>query len=178
MDFKALKDNLIYTIKESQLKLGYTENAVSLNYPPASLCRLLGEQLDEGELREALAAFADYAADVLGKVKVSVYDGQYCLSVSAEGARYVHEQVLASPFLLELVDAVRARSVHTIDEVLDIFRRYSDSVTCEPVEGDGYDHVVYFADGQPDDFVYLFETDFGHVSYHRMTRADYAAEIE
>lgn len=177
LNFEKLKENLMYVLKESQMKIGYTDNAASLNYPPASLCRLLGQEPQEAALRKALDAFADYVRPELGKIEVSVYDGQYCLTVPAEGVRYVHENVAESPFLRELIDAVMQHRLHDIDDVLALFHRYSDDVGCAATEGDGYDHVVYFNDGKPDDFIYLFETDFGHVSYHRMTKADYEAEL-
>ena len=176
-DFEALRNNLIYIIKESQMKIGYTDNASLLNYPPESLCRLLGIAGDSNALDEVLAEFCRCAEPQLGEISVSVYDGQYCLTVPATGVRYVHENVAESPFLRELIDAVMQHKVHDIDGVLDIFKRYSSDVRCIAVEGDGFDHVMWFGNGGPDDYVYLFETDFGHVSYHRMTKADYDAEI-
>jgi len=42
MNLEALYENILYVLKESQMKIGYTANAASLNYPPASLMRLLG----------------------------------------------------------------------------------------------------------------------------------------
>lgn len=177
LNFDALMENLLYVLKESQLKIGYTDNAASLNYPAGSLCRLLGRQMDDRELEAALAEFCRRAEERLGKIAVSLYDGQYCLTVPREGVRYVHDCVEESGFLSELIAAIRAHRVHSIEDVLEIFSRYSDHVLCEEVQGDGYDHVVYFADGDPDRFVYLFETELGHVSYHRMTRADYEAEM-
>lgn len=177
-DYQSLMNNLMYVIKEGQMKVGYTENAATLNYPHGSLCRLLGREMNGEELSKALEGFASYAAPALGQVEISRYDGQYCLTVPAEGVRYVHEQVADSPFLRDLIEAVKAHKVKRIEDVLRIFQRYGQQVVCEKTDGDGYDHVVYFADGKPDNFVYLFETAFGHVSYHRMTKDDYQAEIK
>ena len=176
-NFEALHDNLIYVLKESQMKIGYTDNAASLNYPPASLARLMGVEQDDVLLRQALEEFSLYAEPILGQITVSVYDGQFCLTIPHKGVRYVHENVAESLFLRELIDGVMQHQLRNIGEVRALFCRYSDKVVCEETEGDGYDHVLYFADGQPDSFVYLFETAFGHISYHRMTKADYAAEI-
>lgn len=176
-NFEALRDNLIYVLKESQMKIGYTDNAASLNYPSASLARLLGIKQDDTVLRQALEEFSSYSEPILGRISVGVYDGQYCLTIPAKGVRYVHENVEESPFLRELIDGVMQHRLRNIDEVLALFCRYSDKVMCEKTEGDGFDHVLYFMDGQPDSFIYLFETAFGHISYHRMTKADYEAEI-
>lgn len=177
MNFDALLKNLIYVLKESQMKIGYTDNAASLNYPPASLARLLGTEADDSVLRKALKDFAAYAEPTLGRITVGVYDGQYCLTVPAQGVRYVHENVPENPFLRELIDLTAQHKARGIAEVRALFSKYSDKVVCQEVEGDGYDHVLYFADGTPDDFIYLFETAFGHVTYHRMTKADYEGEI-
>ena len=176
MNFESLLKNILYVLGESQMKIGYTENAASLNYPPASLARLL--EAEEAQLGQALEDFADFAEPTLGRVTVSVYDGQYCLTIPAQGVRYVHENVPENPFLRELIDTVMEHKAHGIEEIRELFSRYSDNVVCEEVDGDGYDHVLYFSDGQPDAFIYLFETAFGHVSYHRMTKADYEAEIQ
>lgn len=176
-NFEALFENLIYVLGESQMKIGYTDNAASLNYPSASLARLLGTEQDDVLLHRALEEFSLYAELILGRITVSVYEGQYCLTIPSKGVRYVHENIKESPFLRELIDGVMQHRLKNINEVLALFCRYSDKVVCKKTEGDGYDHVLYFADNQPDSFIYLFETAFDHISYHRMTKADYAAEI-
>lgn len=177
-DYTALRDNLIYVLKESQMKIGYTENAASINYPPASLCRLLGEELSDAELKQELGGFCDSVRPILGEIAVSNYDGQYCLTIPKEGVRYVHEQVSESPFLRELIELVRDHRGKGIDDVLAVFKKYSDRVVVKESDADEYNYVLYFEDGDPDGFVYLVEAMFGHVSYHRMTPADYLAEIK
>lgn len=177
-DYTALRDNLLYVLKESQMKIGYTENAASINYPPASLCRLLGAELNDDELKRELSGFCDSVLPILGDVAVSKYDGQYCLTVPAQGVRYVHEQVKESPFLAELIELVRDHRAKDIGDVLAVFRKYSDKVVVREADSDEYNYVLYFEDGDPDGFVYLVEAMFGHVSYHRMTMPDYLAEIK
>ncbi len=176
-DFEALKNHLIYVMKETQMKIGYTDNASSVNYPPASLCRLLGTQMDKDELEQALAEFSAYVRPALGELKISEYDGQCCLTVPAQGVRYVHEQVADSDFLGELIALIRSPQKVEIEDVIAVFRKYSGKVVVEEEDNEEYNYVLYFEDGQPDDFVYLVEACFGHVSYHRMTKADYQAEI-
>ena len=65
MNLEALYENILYVLKESQMKIGYTANAASLNYPPASLMRLLG--VGEAETDSALQAFCDFAEPTLGR---------------------------------------------------------------------------------------------------------------
>lgn len=177
-DFSVLKDHLMNVLKESQMKIGYTENAASINYPPASLCRLLGEELNEQELNDRLSLFCDEIRPLLGTVTVSRYEGQYRLTVSSEGVRYVHEHIPDSPFLKELIALIRERRPKEIGEIIAVFQKYSDKVVVEASDNEEYNYVLYFEDGMPDDFVYLVEARFGYVSYHRLTKPDYRAEIE
>ena len=43
----------------------------------------------------------------------------------------------------------------------------------ECVDADGYDYVVYFLDGKPDDYRYCLSMEEGHLTYHRFTKEDY-----
>lgn len=178
LHFEKLKENIIYVLKEAQIKLGYTDNAASLNYPPASLCRLLGRDLGAAELRKVMEDFCSEVRPLLGEIKISDYDGQYCLTIPPDGVRYVHENIADSGFLTDLIALLREHRAVDIDDVLAVFYRYSDKVACRKVDDDEYNYVIYFEDGTPDDFIYLVEIDLGHASYHRMTRADYEAEIK
>ncbi len=174
MNYKALKDNLIYVLLESQIKIGYTDNACSVNYPLYSLNNLLEEELDDDAMMIVLHDFARYAEDPLGRIALSRYDGQFCLTVPKDGVRYVHENVSDSGFLTELVALLREQRTIGLDDVLSVFRRYGDDVVCERAEDEEYNYVICFGDNVPDSFVYLFELELGHASYHRMTKKDFA----
>lgn len=172
-NYPALLQSLIDVLLESQIKIGYTENPVGLYYPLGSLCRLLGVEADLPEMDALLAGAPE---EPLGKLTVSHSGERYCLTVPAEGARYVHEHVQDTGFLTDLIALLSGHS-HSIgvEDILAVFRRYSDQVVCCSVDTDEFDYLVYFADGKPDAYRYLISMEMGHVSYHRFTPADYAA---
>ena len=179
VNYDKLRDNLIYTIKESQIKIGYTPNAVRLNYPVDSLNRLLGTNCSTAEMREVLEGFCVYAADTLGKISVGMFEGRFCITVPAEGVAFVHENVRDSGFLTELIGLFREHHHSmTMEDILRVFRKYSDAVVCRESDNDEFNYVVYFENGEPDDFVYCIELLFGHASDHRLTKEDFAALTE
>ena len=65
----------------------------------------------------------------------------------------------------------------SLDDILAVFHRFSDSVTCERIEGsDEFDYLIYFTSGEPVGFRYCIKLeDDGCASYHRFIREDYEA---
>ena len=174
INFDKFLKNLMYVIKESLTKLGYTYNEVTINYPVDSLNRLFETQCTEEEMAGVLAQFADYAKKTLGEIRVAMYEGQYRITVSADGAKYVHENVESGGFVTDLIELFQ-NHLPSIDDVVKIFGRYSDAVVCKELTNDEFNYVVYFADGVPDNFMYCIDIDEDHATYHRLTPDDYYA---
>ncbi len=168
-DYKALEKNIIDTIKESQIKIGYTYNAVGLYYPLDSLNNMLGTAYNVEEMTAALESFD---SEKLGKLTVSYTEERFGIKVSADGVKYIHENVEASPFLTEFITAI-AEHHSTIEQIADIFRKYSDKVVFKEISDDEFDYLVYFEDGVPDDYRYCLRDEMGHIIYHRFTPKDY-----
>ena len=104
-------------------------------------------------------------------------DGErFCFHVPAEGAEFVHEKVPDSGFLRAFLAVMSGLEV-SLDDILAVFHRFSDSVTCERIEGsDEFDYLIYFTSGEPDGFRYCIKLeDDGCASYHRFIREDYEA---
>ena len=59
-----------------------------------------------------------------------------------------------------------------MDQVVEVFRKYSDKVHAETADSDEFDMLVYFEDGEPDPFVYCLADEMGHVTYHRMIMSE------
>ena len=176
MDYRALEKNLIDAVREGQLKLGASETPVSLYYPADSLNRLLGTQLSLEELGPALAGFCSHCRETLGNVGISAAGDRYCITVPLQGVRYVQNLPEESGFLRELIELLRnPHAPVEIDDVLRLFWKYSDQVCCIEADEDEFNYLVYFADGHPDDYRYLFELRGGHASYHRLTPGDWEA---
>ena len=171
--YEVLYQNLIDVILESQIKIGYTENSVRLYYPQETLCAMLGVEADISEMEALLAGLP---REPLGTIGVSRKGSRWCLTVPAEGVRYVHEHVQDTGFLTDFIELLRSHAHGLgIEEILTVFRRYSDCVICREVQDDEFDYLVYFGDGKPDRYRYLISMEMGHASYHRFTPEDYAA---
>ncbi|WP_394273090.1 DUF3877 family protein [Butyricicoccus sp.] len=174
LDFEALKQGLIDLVQESQIKVGYTKNSVGLYYPLDSLNHLLGTEQTASEMEASLEQFCAYAKDPLGKVTVTRDDALFCLTISAEGAAYVHDNCGDNAFLRAFIERIGTHPCG-LEDLLAVFRQYSGHVVCEKIDNEEFDYLVYFADGQPDSYRYCIRLEMGHAIYHRFTERDYNA---
>ena len=169
---KNLTDNLL----EAQLKLGYGGRPMSFNYITASLGHLLGCGVEE--VPGALERFAEFVRPRLGELSFRPIKDGFCITVPEKGTAFVHEKGPDSGFLPEFVETVRRHGI-SLEDVLAVFRKYSGNVTVKESGCEDYDYLVYFADGQPDDYRYCLtlEPCLGggcHVIYHRFIPEDFA----
>lgn len=174
LNFEDLKKNLIETVKESQLKLGYAKEPIRLYYPIESLNHLLDAELDEEEMLPALRTFCASVRNTLGNVTVSRKSARFCILIPEEGAEYVREQTSDTDFLKAFIELIRQHGL-SLDDILKVFHQYSDHVICRNIHEDEFDYLIYFADGHPDDFRYCIKFEGVHATYHRFTPRDYEA---
>ncbi len=175
VNYTALKNNMIYVIKENEIKVGYTPNSVGLNYPLDSLNRHLGTDCNEKEMSVLLKQFCRLVKDELGDIKVEMFDGKFYLTVPEKGVTYIHENTEISEFLKEFIDLFRGIDPPMINDILSVFQKYSECVECINVDNDEFNYIVYFSDGKPDEFIYCIDLDEDHASYHRLTPEDFSA---
>jgi hypothetical protein len=172
LDFTRLEQNIFDVIKEEQIKLGYRKEVIRLYYPLLSLNRLLKTELAIEEMKKALNDFSDSVQDKLGKTEISNEGERFCLCFAPEASEYVHTHTEQEGFLYDFIEMVSGH--HTsIDQVIALFRKYSDCVHVEKVTHGEFDYVVYFEDGKPDSFRYCLTDEGCHVIYHRFTVDDY-----
>ena len=174
MIVSKFEQNLSGVIVEMALKLGLNNAPLSLNYPCASLGRMLGVEADPQELKSALEAFFAARAGLYGAVHVEPHEDGFCLTIPAEGVARVVSQAPAAAFLRDLIHTAQLPGA-TAEDLLAAFRRHSSHVHVEPVDNDEFDWLVYFEDGVPDDFRYCIDQHDGFASYHRFSREDYEA---
>lgn len=175
--FDNLEKNLIEVIREAQLKLGYEEREVSFNYPISSLNGLLGTDCDFDGMKLKLEEFSNHEkCGKLGEISIGkgTDEGIFCITVSAEGVRYVHENTDENGFLAEFISFMGSHC-HDFDEVKKLFLKYSteDNLFVEKIDDDEFDYLVYFKNGEPDNFRYCFAEEFGHITYHRFSKYDW-----
>lgn len=123
-------------------------------------------------MQHAMEEFSDHACDRLGKVTASSKNGRFCITLPPQASDYVHENRKPSEFLVRFIGTV-ARHGCTLDEVMDVFHAYSDHVHMEKTTGTGFDYLVYFEDGIPDDYRYCLSLEGEHMIYHKFTPEDY-----
>ncbi|MBR2283817.1 MAG: DUF3877 family protein [Ruminococcus sp.] len=171
---ERLEKNIIDNIHEAQLKLGYDGRPVSLNYTPATLRHLTGSD-DMGEISEAVKSCSPGR---LGAMEIRPVHDIYCITVPAEGTAYVNALYSGdNGFLCRLVGTVREHGI-SLDDVLAVFRSFSDNVAVKESGSEEFDYLVYFEDGVPDEYYYCLtlEPCMGggcHITYHRFIREDY-----
>ena len=175
MNCKRLEDNIIQTVKEGQMKLGYDPAAVKINYRIPSLERFLETSWEnDGQMKKEMEAFFANAQDRLGKIDILYgQNGMACLTIPKEGTEYIHNTVPDDPFLMEFFNLLKQYGTAK-EDFIRLFQKYGDPVY---EEGDGveYDFVLYFANKKEDRNRYCIKFDFGRATYHRLSPEDFAA---
>jgi hypothetical protein len=178
MNYEMLEKVICDTIKEEQIKLGYEKETIRLYYPMRSLAHILEEDItDTDKLTEALATFADKVEARLGRLQISHNGDRFCILIPPVGAAFVHDVYDDNPFLKAFIDTVRKQDC-TLEQLLEVFHSFSDQVVCERIESDEFDYIIYFNDGQMDEYRYCIKFDYSHTSYHRFSKRDFEAMSE
>lgn len=174
MKEQNLLQNIYDTIKEWQIKIGYQEESMGLYYPADSLIHLLElpEHIALSDVLKALDKFLEENTDTLGKVEVTNQKERICLQIPKEGTSYVHEQVQSSPFLVDFIKKVTTPKC-TLEEIKEVFYKYSTNVVEKDGIHDGLGKIIYFEDETIDPYVYCLEFDEFGATYHRFGKSDF-----
>jgi hypothetical protein len=172
LDFSRLKENICEVITEEQIKLGYRKEVIRLYYPLKSLNRFLDADFSCDEMEQALKGFCAEMRDSLGKTESSHEGERFCFLFSPEVSEHIHTHRKPDGFLPDFIETVSRHGV-SMEEVIALFRKYSDHVHVEKVNHGEFDYLVYFEDGKPDKFRYCLTDEGCHIIYHRFTEDDY-----
>lgn len=172
MNYERLEKNIVDNIKEAQIKLGFDGRPMSLNYTESSLKSLLGTD----DIKSALENFSAYVSNRLGVITFHEIKNGFCMTISEKGTSYVNS-LDGFDFITEFVNTVRNHGI-SVEDVLSVFRKYSDNVVAEEKHNGEFDYLVYFADGVPDEYFYCIALEeeidgHMHITYHRFTKEDY-----
>lgn len=174
LDFEAFKKNLMDVINEFQIKLGYEESPMNLYYPLESLNRLMDVQLSVDEMEKALEEFSDLMRETMGQISNTHEGKRFCIKIPEKGIKAAYDQGKNNDFLKEFIEQTR-RCNCSIDDIVGVFKRYSQDVVCEKIKSEEFDYLLYFENGNPDDFRYCIKLECGHLIYHRFTPKEYEA---
>lgn len=172
MNIEKLERNIMDTITEQQLKLGYRRENVRIYYPLLTLNRLLGVEKNTSQMKDILSHFCDAVKDKYGQIRISENEDRFCFLIPPEGNEYIHNHRTDTGFLEELIHTV-CRHGCRLEEVLSPFHKYSDHVHIEKTTHGEFDYLIYFEDGIPDSFRYCLSVEDAHIIYHRFTPEDY-----
>ena len=103
MNASKLEQNLTGVIVEMALKMGLSRAPLSLNYPCASLARMLDVPAGPQAVKAALDAFFAARTGLFGAVQVEAHEDGFCLTIPAEGVARVVSQAPAAAFLRDLI---------------------------------------------------------------------------
>ena len=170
--YLLLENNVIDTIHEWQVKLGYTEEMIRIYYNRDSLEHLVKWELPTvKEAKEFLIAWRESVKNHLGEIHLSNKEERFCIGIPVTGTKYVHEQRKGSRFLIDLMEVLKEPSC-TIEKILEVFKKQSPNVICEKATGEEFDYVIYFED-DVDSFRYCFSLGEMGAFYHRFSEYDY-----
>lgn len=175
-NFRTLENNIIDVIKEGQIKLGYKSETIRLYYPMESLNNILGTKLCINDLQDVLEKFCFYVKTRLGNIEYSNKDTRFCIVIPPNGVTYVHKEVEDKHFLREFIEKIGKHNCN-IEDILEVFHRYSNNIKYENMTNGEFDNLLYFEDGQPDAYKYCIKFEDGHAIYHRFTKADYESFV-
>ncbi len=172
IDYSSLKNNIFDVVAEGQIKLGYHREEIRMYYPLTSLNNFLHTRFNDEEMYRELQNFAGYMGDCAGKISISRNKSRFCFNLSADLVEYVHTNVEQSEFLVEFINTIAKHHI-VIEDLLAVFRKYSDKIYFEKIEGSEFDYLIYFVDGKPDNYRYCITDEGCHMTYHRFTEDDF-----
>lgn len=174
MRYDVLEKNVIDVMQEFQTKIGYSRTDMGLFYPLESLNRLLGTDHDKAEMLRELKRFSVASMETLCGTDASCDGEMFRINIPKEGVEQVHETVPVPPFLVDFLKKMGS-DPKNIDDIASVFKKYAKDVVIKPIKGDDFDWLIYFPDGEPDEYRYCIKFEEGHATYHRFTEKDYEA---
>lgn len=171
-DFSTLETNIIDFIKEEQLKLGFQRESIRIYYFLSSLNHCLNTDLNVPDMLKLLSQFSTYVKDRLGTIEISAKKDRFCFLIPPEGTEYVHKEAPDDPFLKEFIEVI-SRHDSELNDLINIFHKYSDHVHVEKVSNDDFDYLIYFENGTPNNYRYCIKLEECHMIYHRFSIGDY-----
>lgn len=172
MEFSELEQNIVAVIKEQQVKLGYRREKIRLYYMLSTLNGLMKTEYNSVKMLARLEQFAERSKDRLGITDISCDGERFCICFSDIASVYVNENTPNTGFIYDFIAKISDHHA-SLEEIIEIFKRYSDDVVIEKLDGEDFDVLVYFLNGDIDTFYYCFKDEGGHLIYHRFIKADY-----
>ena len=85
---------------------------------------------------------------------------------------YIYKYTNERSFLKEFIESI-SHCHCEIKEIEGVFKKYSESFRCVSVNHNEFDYLLWFENGEPDEYLYCIKFEGDHTIYHRFTRKDY-----
>lgn len=167
MSPEDLEELVVSTMQETQVKLGSASGSEVLYLPLSSI----DPKEDPEMIGKVLDGFRAGCRSRLGDVECEILDQRVRITVPESGNLYV-SKLPVSPVLRLMVRAV-SEHMGVEDLRAELDRDFPGHVW-KDVDGDGFEHIVYFEDGS-DPNVYCIGRECCQLVYHRFSRRDYLA---
>lgn len=165
--------NIKDQIKEAQMKLGYVKESLRLYYPVDTLKAMLRVDVSNEEEMMKILDNEVFQCTELGELGFSAHKQRIEVSVSPEGAEYVHKNMEEPKFLKAMIEMFRVNHHCRMEDIEELFRSFSSEYVCkEMLKDSDFDSVFYFTDWKIDAYYYCIKEEMGHTIYHRFTRED------
>jgi len=175
MQYRALEQMLINSIKEVQIKLGYEKEPIRFYYPERALVNIL--KIHEGspqEIRAAMEGFKEYVKARLGNIRITKSQERFCFEIPQEGIEYVYYHKKDNGFLKEFIETVEKPNT-TLEDILRVFHKYADGkVICVKSQEEDFDYIIFIEDSSMDHYRYYIKFHGNHATYHRFLSEDAA----
>ena len=172
-NYNKLEKNMTDVILEQQIKLGYRRESVGLYYMLTSLNRILQTSYEEEQMQHTMEEFAVSVSERFGQVKVTHEKDRFRVTIPSQGSDYVHENQSENDFLVRFIAAISKHQC-TLEDIKAVFVAYSPDIFVGKMEdNEDFDYLVYFKNGEPNDYRYCITFEGCHTIYHRFTPEDY-----
>ncbi|MEY8353074.1 DUF3877 family protein [Lachnospiraceae bacterium 54-53] len=173
MQYTALEQLLVNSIKEVQIKLGYEKEAIRFYYPEKALNHILKIREGAGpETKAVMEGFKDHVRQRLGDIRITKSQGRFCFEIPPEGVEFVFRHVKDNGFLKEFIE-VTEKPGAGLDDILRVFQKFSGGrVICESSREEECDYIIYFEDPSFDCYRYYIKFYENHITYHRFLSED------
>ncbi|MDF2952634.1 MAG: hypothetical protein K0S18_2217 [Anaerocolumna sp.] len=167
--FDRLEENIETTIYEGILKLGKERNdSFSIYYDLDLLNYLLETNFKtKEECFQYLNEFMNNSKSSSYEIKISLDNKRFRFTVFKEGIQFIENKNKENYFLRDMIETVKTHHFN-LEDILRIFKKYSNDFICENIDHEEFQYVLYFKDTNLDPYKYCFSFDQMGGYYHRL----------
>ena len=173
-NIQKLMDHLTNTVYEGMLKLGgMTDETFSIYYDLDLLNYLLETDFTSNQSCEAFLNSAEDSLQIGGcQIIVSLEKGRFRFQAPRASLTMIYAKGEQHGFLRDIIGLASTHH-YTLDDVKEVFEKYSKDYMCEEIDHPEFQYVLYFKDEAINHYKYCFTFDAFGGYYHRLLDYDY-----